>query len=400
MRQSSAPFLFAGTMLAAAGYGATFLLASYYRALGGGDIETGLTLGAAMVGTFVGVPLVGWLSGRFDAARMGVIACCAVASGFLLLASTTNAGFKLGMASGFLIGLGWGMFYISAPMALSERITDADRAFWFTRFGAFQMVGIGGGPFLLNLAVHQAGLSIETAFRLVGLACLAASALLWIFGSLAPGGPRIQALRPWLTDIVVIGRSSSIRPIIMVALGACVFSGILTFQSTLVEGTTASAATFFAVYALTVVAARLLLARTLAKLPQAALATGLLAAMALGVVAMWCVALHPAFQILAAILTGIGYGLVYSVIQTWAVNDTPQGLRHAALTWFVLSYFIGVFGFPVIGGWVLVNFGKSTFLVILLVAALAELLIAVNIGFARKRSAALVVPGAGRTSGS
>lgn len=397
MRPSSAPFLFAGTMLAAAGYGATFLLASYYRARGGGDIETGLTLGAAMVGTFTGVPLVGWLSGRFDAARLCVFACCAVASGFLLLASATHAGFGLDLVPGFLIGLGWGMFYIAAPMALSERVTDADRAFWFMRFAAFQMAGIGGGPVLLNLAVHQAGLSIETAFLLVGLACLAASALLWIFGTLAPGEPRIDALRPWLRDIAVIGRTASIRPIIMVALGACVFSGLMTFQSTLVQQTRANEATFFAVYAITVVTARLLLARTLAGLPQVVLATGLLAAMVLGVVAMLGVVLHPAFQILAAILTGIGYGLVYPVIQTWAVNDTPREMRHAALTWFVLFYFVGVFGFPVIGGWVLVNFGKSTFLVILLAAALAELLIAVNIGFARKRSTALV---AGRPSGS
>lgn len=394
MRQSSAPFLFAGAMLAAAGYGATFLLASYYRARGGGDIETGLTLGAAMVGTFTGVPLVGWLSGRFDAVRMCVIACCAVAAGFLLLASSTSSGFALSLVSGFFIGLGWGMFYITAPMALSERVTDIDRAFWFTRFGAFQMAGIGGGPVLLNLAVYQAGLSIEAAFVLVGLACLTASALLWIFGTLAPGAPRIKTLRPWLRDIVVIAKGGSIRPIVMVALGACVFSGVLTFQSTLVQGTSANAATFFAVYAITVVAARLLLARALARLPQAALATGLLAAMVLGVVAMFGVAFHPAFQILAAILTGIGYGLVYSVIQTWAVNDTPRELRHAALTWFVLSYFVGVFGFPVIGGWVLAHLGKSSFLAILLVAGVAELLIAVSIGFAHKR----IAPDASRTS--
>lgn len=400
MRQSSAPFLFAGTMLTAAGYGATFLLASYYRARGGGEIETGLTLGAAMVGTFTGVPLVGWLSGRFDAARMCVIACWAIACGFLLLASAAHADFTLGLVSGFLIGLGWGMFYIAVPMALSERIDDTDRAFWFTRFAAFQMAGIGGGPVILNLVIHQAGFSIETAFLLVGLACLVASALLWIFGTLVPGEPRTIALRPWLRDITVIGRSASIRPIVMVTLGACVFSGILTFQSTLVQGTQANEATFFAAYAITVVAARLLLARTLARLPQVALATGLLTAMALGVVAMMGIAFHPAFQILAAILTGIGYGLVYPVIQTWAVNDTPRELRHAALTWFVLCYFVGVFGFPVIGGWVLVHFGKSAFLAILLVAALAELLIAVNIGFARKRSAATIPTEARRTSPS
>ncbi|MFP3542400.1 MFS transporter [Rhizobium sp. SIMBA_035] len=387
MRPSAAPFLFTGTMLAAAGYGATFLFSAYYRAHGGSDVDTGLTLGAAMAGTFTGVPLVGWLSGRIDAARMSAIATCSVAFGFLLLAFAAGGGLGLPLVSGFFIGLGWGMFYIGAPMALSERVTDADRGFWFTRFGAFQMAGIGGGPVILNLMLRQVGLSVEATFMLVGAACLAASVLLWVFGSMAPGGPRTAGLRPWVRDIGVIGRSASVRPILMVALGACVFSGLLTFQSSLVEGTSADAATFFAVYAVTVVAARLLLARLLAALPQAQLATALLTSMCLGVVAMFGTGIHPAFQILSAILTGIGYGLVYSVIQTWAVNNTEPRYRHAALTWFVMSYFTGIFGFPVIGGWVLVNLGRDVFLGILLAAAIAELAIAASIGLRKVQAA-------------
>ncbi|WP_407654524.1 MFS transporter [Bradyrhizobium prioriisuperbiae] len=375
MRKSSAQFLFLGTMLAAAGYGATFLLSAYYRAHGGSDLDTGTTLGAAMLGTFIGVPLVGWFSGRFDAARLSAIASCAVGCGFLLLAFSTGGTLAVSLTSGVLVGLGWGMFYVGAPMSLSERVTDSDRGFWFTRFGAFQMAGIGGGPLVLNLAVDQAGLSIETTFRLVGFACLVAGLSLWVFSTLAPGAPRSFSLRSWVRPIGVIARSASVRPILMVGFGACVFSGLLTFQSSLVAGTSAKASTFFAVYAITVVAGRLLLARTLASLPQDQLAAGLLVSMTLGVVAMFGVGFHPAFQILSAVLTGIGYGLVYSVIQTWAVNDTEAKYRHAALTWFVLSYFIGVFGFPVIGGWMLVHLGRSAFLGALLVAALSELAI-------------------------
>ena len=375
MPKSSAQFLFLGTMLAAAGYGATFLLSAYFRVNGGSDLDTGTTLGAAMIGTFVGVPLVGWFSGRFDAARMSAIAACAVGCGFLLLAASAGGTLAMSLTSGFLIGLGWGMFYVGAPMSLSERVTDRDRGFWFTRFGAFQMAGIGGGPLVLNLAVDQAGLSIAATFRLVGIACLVAGLSLWMFSTMAPGARRSSSLRSWVRPISVIARSPSVRPILMVGFGACAFSGLLTFQSSLVAGTSAKASTFFAVYAITVVAARLLFARILASLPQKRLAEGLLVSMTLGVVAMFGVGIHPAFQILSAVLTGIGYGLVYTVIQTWAVNDTDAKYRHAALTWFVLSYFIGIFGFPVIGGWLLVNLGRNAFLGALLAAALSELAI-------------------------
>lgn len=375
MRPSSAPYLFAGTMLAAAGYGATFLLSAYHRAHCGSDVDTGLTLGAAMIGTFAGVPLVGWFSGRLDAARLSAIAACAIACGFLILA-VAGGGLVLTRVAGFLVGAGWGMFYTGAPMALSERVTDADRGFWFTRFGAFQMAGIGGSPVLLTLAVDQLGLSVETAFLLVAIAGFAAAILLAVFGQQAPLAVQGPAIRPWVRDIGLIIRGPAVRPVLMVGLGACVFSGLLSFQTSLVEGTAASASTFFAVYAITVVAGRLTLARLLSRLPQSILAAGLLTSMGLGVVAMFGTGVHPLFQVLSAVLTGIGYGLVYPVIQTWAVNHAGPDHRHAALTWFVMFYFIGVFGFPVIGGWVLVHFGKAALLAVLLVAAILELAIA------------------------
>ncbi|TCQ15716.1 MFS transporter [Rhizobium sp. PP-CC-3G-465] len=376
MRAASAPFLFAGTIFAAAGYGATFLFSAYIRARGGDDIDTGLALGAAMIGTFAGVPLVGWFSGRIDAARMTAIAAVSIACGFLVLAFAGAHGIALSRVAGALIGLGWGMFYIGAPMALSERVTDADRGFWFTRFGAFQMAGIGGGPVLVNLAIGDFGLAIETAFLLVAFAALAASILLLAFGNKSPLPRQGQAIRPWVRDIARIAPSHTIRPILMVGLGACVFSGLMSFQSSLVEGTKANASSFFILYAVTVVGARITLARFLARLPQSGLAIGLLLVMICGVAAMFGVPSSPVFQMVSAVLTGIGYGLVYPVIQTWAVNSAAPEHRHAALTWFVLIYFVGIFGFPVLGGWILVNFGKGALLSALLFAAVLEVAIA------------------------
>lgn len=59
---------------------------------------------------------------------------------------------------------------------------------------------------------------------------------------------------------------------------------------------------------------------------------------------------------------------------------------HAALTWFVLFYFIGIFGFPVLGGWILVHLGKEALLAVLGIAAILELAIAATaIAGQRKR---------------
>jgi MFS family permease len=84
------------------------------------------------------------------------------------------------------------------------------------------------------------------------------------------------------------------------------------------------------------------------------------------------VSAHPA----AAVLLGTGYGLAYPVIQTQAVNDSAAMHRRAALIWFVAAYFVGVFGFPSVGGWVLVHAGKDALLTLIALCGLAALTLA------------------------
>jgi len=105
-------------------------------------------------------------------------------------------------------------------------------------------------------------------------------------------------------------------------------------------------------------------------------AIGLLVLMTLGTVVAFGFKYGVLIQVASSILLGLGYGLVYSVIQTQAVNDAPTELRNAALTWFVIAYFLGVFGFPVIGGWLIVTLGTGWFLGAVVLFAVAELALA------------------------
>jgi MFS family permease len=371
MRPASSPLLLFGTLFTAAGYGATFLISAWFRSRGGTDMDTGATLGAALVGTLIGVPMVGWFAGRVDASRLSAVAALTMSCGYLLLGSA-GASRTLPPVAAALIGLGWGMFYIAGPMALSERITDAERGQWFTRFSAFQMAGICGSPILLAALVAGTGASIQHMFSVVGGMGLLAASLLGGFASREPRAQRETSLRPWVGHLSLIARTPAIRPVIMVGLGGCVFSGMMSFQGSLAAGTGASPSSFFAVHAVTVVISRLLLARRLALLPRLPLVSGLLGCLVAGLVCLWGMPLHPVFQIAAAVLTGLGYGLVYPVIQTWAINDSAQAHRHAVLTWFVVAYFVGIFGYPVIGGWILVNAGKAWLVASLIVLACLE----------------------------
>lgn len=376
MRASHVYFLFAGSLLTAGGYGATFLLTEHFRTLGGSEIDTSTTLGGAMVGTLIGVPLVGWYARKLKAARMAAMGAVSVAAGYGFLAHLTTLTPLIALA-GFLIGLGWGIFYLAGPMALSERVSDQDRGFWFTRFGAFQMAGIGFSPIVAATLVEQLGLSTSGAFATIAYATLVAAILLLTFETLAPPAREAQTQNGnWVRALPSLLSSRAVYPILMVGLGACVFSGMLTFQSSLVRGTGLEAGTYFAVYAVTVVVARFILAPIISRADGDRVTVLLLALMILGIVTAFGLAFGLIVQIASAILLGLGYGLVYTVIQTQAVNDAPPEQRSAALTWFVIAYFLGIFGFPVLGGWLIVTIGIPGFLAAVLAFAVAEMVLA------------------------
>ena len=77
--------LFFGTLLAATGYGATFVLNRHYKTLGGDEVDTGTVLMAAMIGTLISVPVVGWYVKQVGAARLAATELCCCASGFVSL---------------------------------------------------------------------------------------------------------------------------------------------------------------------------------------------------------------------------------------------------------------------------------------------------------------------------
>ncbi|MBF7683999.1 MFS transporter [Acinetobacter sp. B5B] len=374
---TSATYLFLGTLFAAIGYGATFLFTDYIKIHGGDEIQAGLVLASAMIGTFAGVPIVGWFSGRIDAAKLISFACIAIALGFLILSIKNDHVFLFSKFAGFFIGLGWGMFYVGAPMSLSERVSDENRSFWFTRFGAVQMAGIGLGPVIINAAVKSYGISIENTFAVVFVISLVASIFLYSFAQKEPIISKNKNIRTWIRHFPVIAKSFAIFPIIMVGLGASVFSGLMIFQTSLVEGTAANPSMFFIVYTIATVLSRVVLAPFLRRFQEFKLMMALLFIMSLGVFAMFGVNFYAQYQIIAAALVGVGYGLVYPLIQTWVVNSSLPEYRQAALTWFVMIYFIGIFGFPVLGGFLLVHFGKLTLVYCLLTLALIELAIVI-----------------------
>jgi MFS family permease len=96
----------------------------------------------------------------------------------------------------------------------------------------------------------------------------------------------------------------------------------------------------------------------------------------LGSIVLFAFGVHSGFSyLLAALMLGVGYGLTYSVINGLAANEAPAGTTSQALLLFSLSYFIGVFGFPLLAGKIIVEHGMARLLLTVLAVALANWLI-------------------------
>jgi MFS family permease len=348
----------------------------HFRSAGGNDLNTGIALAQAMIGTFVSLPLVDWLAPRIGSVRISALAALSMGlgvAGFALIAPMGT----FGALPGFFVGFGWGAFSLAAPMSLSERTNDADRGSWFMRSGTVQMVGIGGCPALAGFAIRSLHWTVDSVLFVVGGLCVVGALMLEIFGRLSPHSPAARIQERWLRNLGTVARTRAAYPILTIALCACVFSGLMTFQMPLVQGTGSQASTFFSFYTVSVVLARWLLGRLVITVHREAAAKILLGVMVLGIVSMFAVPYHAMFHPASAVLLGTGYGLAYPLIQVQAVNDSRVMHRQAALTWFAVSYFAGAFGFPALGGWVLVHMGNAALIALIAVCGVAAFVLAI-----------------------
>jgi MFS family permease len=108
-------------------------------------------------------------------------------------------------------------------------------------------------------------------------------------------------------------------------------------------------------------------------------ASCLLSGLMMGSLLMFGFVVDDGFSyVLAAVMLGVGYGLTYSVINGLAANEAPTGTTAQSLLLFSLSYFIGVFGFPLLAGKIIVEHGMVTLLLTLLAVASLNWLITVG----------------------
>jgi MFS family permease len=366
--------LTASTLLAAA-YGATALLPLHVSAIGGNATTVGVIISSGTVFTLLFAVLSGHLTdkvGRLNSILMGG---ASLAAGVGIIGASSAIGWQLILA-GVLLGTGWALFYVLIPIYVVSFLVPESRIRYLTLVSGFQMLGIGASPVAGRLT-QILEIPVSAVFRSLAVAGLAACALLaWMGRSLRdlPRREGRQAKLQW-PAIRRVFAGVARYPVIMIGLGACIFSTLSAFQTSLAQVWKKDYSLFFLVFITTVVACRLSLAGYVGRHNPYRVILALLGTMLAGLLLMFCAAGSVYVYALSAMLFGIGYGLAYSVLNGILANSVDTEIQPQALQIFTCSYFLGIFGFPAVAGVLLTRYGVSTLLAALVGIGGLELLV-------------------------
>ncbi|MGE7960105.1 MFS transporter [Pseudomonas sp. NPDC089530] len=360
-------------------YGSTFLLSLLIGSRGGDEHDAGSVISVAMLSTFVAVIFSGHLSDLLGAARSIALFGCLLVVASLGFALTPGYGDGL-LFFGLTLGLGWGVFYTLGPIIVAMMVAPAQRARFFALLSGSMMSGIGSGPLLGRLA-SALGYPLTAAFVLAAAAGLIGVLIFWRLGTtlkkhpshLGGGAAKIS----WASSVRVLS-SKALFPILMVGLGGCVFGGLSSFQTSYAASRSLDYSLFFLGFMAAAIGSRLLVAGFVVKRDAYRAACLLSGLMLVSILMFRFMVDDAASYLLAAVLLGVGYGLTYSVINGLAANEAPPGSTPQALLLFSLAYFIGVFGFPLLAGRIIVEQGMSSLLLTVLAVAALNWLISVG----------------------
>lgn len=357
--------------LQAGAYGLTFMLPRLFASFDANEKMVGIMLFLTALSTLISVYFSGHLADKYG--RLFVLggACFSIAMALFSYGLASDVGMLLILAS-ILMGAGWGLTYALAPIVLTGLVNAAERVRFFAILSVAIMGGFGLSPVLASV-LEGAGFSIRDAFFITGALCVLAGVIFFLLigavHSHHAGRATQQRSKLSLRDCVRIFQSPARLPVVMVFIGASVFAGINNFQTVFADERQLDYARYFLTYTVTVVAFRAVLARFSGG-GRPYITIALLQYVMFGSVLLFIVSGGSSMLYMAvAFLFGIGYGVSYPILAAMAAQDSAEDLMPQTLLLFALSYFVGIFGFPLVAGWIIVEAGSMMLLI--LVASLA-----------------------------
>ncbi|MEP3247508.1 MAG: MFS transporter [Sneathiella sp.] len=362
-------------MLQAGAYGATFLVAELSAFHGFGTRSVGHTFAAIAICAVFATAYAGRVSHRFGTMTVIIFAGLSLSAALVILAFSGTLVVQI--AGGGLLGVGWGLFYTLSPVVLSGFSSPDKRAVLFSGFAASMSIGFGLTP-VMSSWISGGAFGVLGTFALLSLGSACAAVLFW-FIKMREVPLSIETTsdsgRGKLTKFSFLFSEPVWMLLVLLALGAFVFSAINSFQTIYARSHGWNYSNYYLANTAAAVLGRLVYIGFFRKFKGfwsvAILYSATIACMAIFL-------MNDADQtlyILAGFLFGIGYGVSYPIILAQISTSVPEQFTGPALRVAGLIYFLFLFGAPYVIAPVVVSGGVDAMFPILSMLVLLKCII-------------------------
>ncbi len=324
--------------------------------------QVGLIMGIFTIAAVFARPLTGYLMDLKNQKALFLIAIIVfvVATFGYLVAQTVLFVFLIR----FIYGFGFGMSTTAGGTMAAEWIPEERRGEGLGYYGTFIMVAMSVGPVV---GVYVAA---QTSYQGMFWFCFALSVIGLIMASLLPNYKQpskkkehirkfslksSEDLHYWFNELIEKKAIPVAAAMMMIAI---VFGGVISFVSLYAKeiGDTSIAGTYFTLYAIAIVISRPFAGKWFdQKGPNRLIAFGTLLYF-IGMIVLG-LAMNSWMVYAAALIIGIGYGVLQPSYQALSIQLSPSHRRGAATATFFTLFDIGVGIGSFLLGWVVVQIG-------------------------------------------
>ncbi|WEX74769.1 MFS transporter [Sinorhizobium numidicum] len=352
------------------------LLPAYLLSIGRDEVFFGSISACGVAAAILIILFSPSLAQRFGIRRLAPVGGLLYAAGCATMIFNELSGARLPIV--YFIGYalqsgGWALHFTVGSICISALSDDSDRSFNFMIYAAFSTLGLTCGPLLSSLLSKLADTPLAKMFALAMMTALFGSCLSIIASSLSArvGKADIPKNVPIVRELPKLFTGKTLLFFVLVFLSASIYTTLINFQATFAGASGLSYEVFFACWAMGVVGSRFSIGSKVSRSAADRTLPLLLGGMVVSLLSFLLAPGDAMIYGMASLAIGVTYGLSYPVIQAEAVRVAATHARTVVQIIFSLSYFVGLYFFPLVAGLVSVHLGYDA--LIWLVASLALL---------------------------
>lgn len=370
--------LYAERLSLAMAYGQFFMLPLYFKSQGLNETFFGQVHAMGAIGAISSVASSATILRKFGLKCTAPLGSFVYLFGcviyFLASATQSIAGYYF---ASLVNGIGWGLAFTTGPICVAMTAGNEKRAYYFSIYATFTMIGIGLAPTLADYIARYSNFGSVSMFA---TAVLFSALALIVSLCISKNNATYQKMQirqiSSLKEFRELVKQPSGYFFAMGAFGACISTTILNLQTTFAAAKGVDHKVFYIFYTLSAILARISLSRFLLHISPKTTVINLTLLMLVGIGCMFFATISIVYYVIAALLIGIGYGLLFPIVQAQSANHAPANLQASAIVYFTLCFFLANYLFPYFGASIAVNFSYDALLWVLMLAGFGELLTA------------------------